>query len=481
MTISPNFPEPTSINYLIRAADLKGKGELHYHNITDKGLQEKGTIGKVWAAFLSLIKWRTDSDVYTEAVEKYLPMATRSLEEYKNKFSIHTIHLETVKAIQTIANELLQLNFDKPLPFQKNIEKIQQLTQEIQIKSLEATEESSKEAVFQKLPPEIKSLITQPHIDSVNENIENLQNVPEFMKTEVFQKLPLETRKKLIDTNVENAKYAKVQSFSLNEIEDPPQLELKLIPDSVSSAFKAKRDAPKEGKNLEQLRLIKLDALPGVLIPLQFYKDRLERPGNFKTIITLGDNTYTMDSDKDGTTKAIQGALDFIKGAHEWVEKEFSHLPLQKREPIFLTILQNLGQGSYARSLEIVSPHIGEGKQYENRLAYHSPLLGSIPKYSLECTFEKKGNDELLVAGHSTQCLFYRDNKSQSPAYEEFYTETLDYKLEFNNFQTNSNVFEGGLFFTNACIEKEIDATVTITTNEPLRLDIERKLKELTS
>jgi hypothetical protein len=71
MTINPALRPLNEITYLSQTKRLFESGELKYYNITERGPEQKGFLGKVWAWILDVFHLRTNLSTYIHAVSKY--------------------------------------------------------------------------------------------------------------------------------------------------------------------------------------------------------------------------------------------------------------------------------------------------------------------------------------------------------------------------------------------------------------------------
>lgn len=242
MTISPDSQEPINeLNYLLKAANLKDKGQLRYHNITDKGLEAKGTIGKLWADFLNYIGWQTDSHIYNEAVNKYLSSAFKKLDKYNQTSSETPENFRNIEAIHAIASRILRLKSEnKPSQLVQGAQKILQRTEQLQLDLLDKIPEQTRPDFFKKLSLEtMKTAVTK--------DLSNFLYVPEAKKSVIFERLPLQTMKILVDFDLSNfslvpdSKKSEIfNQFDIDELKDRVTLDpsiLKYIPEDNKASL----------------------------------------------------------------------------------------------------------------------------------------------------------------------------------------------------------------------------------------------------
>jgi hypothetical protein len=203
VNIAPESPKPLNeLKHLLEATQLKNTGNLYHYNITNKGLEEKGTIGKIWADFLSilssLIGWDANSSAYSDAAQKYLPLVPQNLEDYRARFSATNWgNLENINRISEVAKNLVThvktATTDKKLL--ANASQFETLTQQLESKLIKDQLEALTSQVT--LPEKIAAIKDpcEKYLELLPDGLKNTDTLKEqFQKDITRQQFFIEER-----------------------------------------------------------------------------------------------------------------------------------------------------------------------------------------------------------------------------------------------------------------------------------------------
>ncbi len=464
-----------NLSHLRNAIDLKGKGKLHQYNVTSKGLEEKGNFSKIWAIISNFFGFSTDLDRLKEATNTYLD------EGFKKRFSKEINKSPTLTASITNISQIL-IKIQDPsseLSLFANSNMFENESLKLQSNALDTIDNVQKRDVFNNLQPKTKAAlfglftnkseppILQPHtLDTIGIALETIDRG--YQKKTFFNNLKPETRAALMDRNPnyieieENSheiiKFLKPETLDTLQkrkadqkiiLKKTPNLEdlqrLYVAPQSAKNLIDMKdegtekkvdsagiRGLPKEPKKSESIELIGIEEKPEIEIPLQYYKDIINR-ANIQVKITLGNETYEINYLKQGAEQGVENAIKFIEKSKEWVEREFANLTSDEQKAIHLSILQNITQGIFTVSLNVGMSEENLGKK---RNLLNIQGLGFESRSSLECSWKKSEDNALLFSG-KTILNYYTPDESDKSQFTEFYRETYDFETKITGFNIN--------------------------------------------